>query len=75
MNRYRKYCGIALARAHAHATTGSASAITSDLGNSGKDDESLGRFGVAYAEHTVRDHKSLVEAIDKEGVPARFEAD
>jgi hypothetical protein len=73
MNRYRKYYGMALARAHAY--TGSASAITGGLGNSGKDDESLGRFRVAYAEQTVRDHKSLVEAIDKEVVPTRFETD
>jgi Uncharacterized protein conserved in bacteria (DUF2252) len=73
MKRYAKYCGMALARAH--ATTGSASAITGDLGNSDKDDESFGRFGVAYPEQTVRDHKSLVEAIDKEVVPARFETD
>jgi hypothetical protein len=73
MKRYAKDCGMALARAH--ATTGSASAITGDLGNSGKDDKSLGRFRVAYAEQTVRDHKSLVEAIDKEVVPTRFETD
>jgi hypothetical protein len=73
MNRYAKYCGMALARAHAN--TGSASAITGGLDNSDKDDESFGPFGVAYAEQTVRDHKSLVEAIDKEVVPARFETE
>jgi Uncharacterized protein conserved in bacteria (DUF2252) len=73
MKRYRKYYGMALARAHAH--TGSASAITGDLRNSGKDDKSLGRFRVAYAEQTVRDHKSIVEAIYKEVVPTRFETD
>jgi hypothetical protein len=70
MNRYRKYYGMALARAHAN--TGSASAITGDLNNS---DKSLGRFTVAYAEQTVRDHKPLAEAIDKEVVPTRFESD
>jgi hypothetical protein len=73
MKRYAKYCGMALARAH--ATTGSASAITGDLGNSDEDDESFGRFVVAYPQRTVRDRKSLVEAIDKEVVPARFETD
>jgi Uncharacterized protein conserved in bacteria (DUF2252) len=71
MKRYAKYCGMAVARAH--ATTGSASAITGDLDSSEKDDESFGRFGVAYPEQTVRDHKSLVEAIDTEVVPTRFE--
>jgi Uncharacterized protein conserved in bacteria (DUF2252) len=73
MKRYAKYCGMALA--HAHATTGSAAAITGDLGNSDEDDESFGRFVVAYPQQTVRDREPLVEAIDKEVVPARFEMD
>jgi Uncharacterized protein conserved in bacteria (DUF2252) len=67
------YCGMALARAH--ATRGSASAITGDLGISDGDDAPFGRFGVACPEQSVRDHKSLVEAIDKAVVPARFETD
>jgi Uncharacterized protein conserved in bacteria (DUF2252) len=72
MTRYAEYCGMALARAHAN--TGSASAITGYLGDSDTVDRSLGQFGLAYAEQTVRDHEALVEAIDKEHVPARFEA-
>jgi uncharacterized protein (DUF2252 family) len=71
MTSYAGYCGMALARAHAN--TGSASAITGYLGNGDEFDKSLGQFGLAYAEQTVRDHQALVEAIDKERVPARFE--
>jgi uncharacterized protein (DUF2252 family) len=71
MTRHAEYCGMALARAHAN--TGSAAAITGYLGNSDTVDKSLGQFGLAYAEQNVRDHQALVEAIDKERVPARFE--
>ena len=71
MTSYAEYCGMALARAHAN--TGSASAITGYLGNSDKVDKSLGQFGLAYAEQAVRDHKALVEAIETERVPARFD--
>src|SRR4029078_9413767 len=40
--RYAKCCGLALARAHAN--TGSAAAIASYLGTSGKADSALARF-------------------------------
>jgi uncharacterized protein (DUF2252 family) len=73
MTRYAEYCGMALARAHAN--TGSASAITGYLGNSDEADISFGRFGLAYADQTVQDHRALVDAIDKERVPAQFETD
>jgi uncharacterized protein (DUF2252 family) len=73
MGQYAAFCGMALARAHAN--TGSASAIAGYLGNSDKIDTSLARFGMAYAEQTVQDHKTLVEAIDKGEVVARFETD
>jgi uncharacterized protein (DUF2252 family) len=73
MARYAEFCGIALARAHGN--TGSAAAITGYLGDSDDFDRSLGRFAVAYAEQTVRDHQALVEAIDTERVPANFETD
>ena len=45
------------------------------LGNSDKIDTSLARFGMAYAEQTIQDHKTLVEAIDKGEVVARYETD
>jgi uncharacterized protein (DUF2252 family) len=71
MTRYAEFCGIALARAHAN--TGSAAAITGYLGSSDNFDKALGRFALAYATQTVRDHKALVEAIDTERVSAIFE--
>ena len=71
MTRYARFCGIALARAHAN--TGSAAAITGYLGDSDEFDKSLGRFALAYAKQTVRDHKALLKAIETERVPAIFE--
>jgi uncharacterized protein (DUF2252 family) len=71
MTRYAEFCSIALARAHAN--TGSAAAITGYLGNSDSFDTSLGRFALAYAKQTIRDHKALIEAIDTERIPAIFE--
>ena len=67
-NRYAKFCGLALARAHAN--TGSAGAIAGYLGTSPKSDNAFAQFGVAYADQTVRDHRALVEAIDSGRVPA-----
>jgi uncharacterized protein (DUF2252 family) len=68
LTRYAEFCGIALARAHAN--TGSAAAIAGYLGRSDKSDRSFARFGVAYADQTERDHRSLVEAIGDGRVPA-----
>ena len=59
---YAKYCGLALARAHAN--TGSAAAIAGYLGTSSKVDKAFAQFGVAYADQTEHDHRALVEAID-----------
>jgi hypothetical protein len=68
---YARYCGLALARAHAN--TGSASAIAGYLGTSGKVDKAMAQFGVAYADQTELDHRALVEAIDSGRVPAIME--
>jgi uncharacterized protein (DUF2252 family) len=59
---YAKYCGLALARAHAN--TGSAAAIAGYLGTSSKVDTSLAQFGAAYADQTELDHRAFVDAID-----------
>ena len=61
VNNYAKYCGLALARAHAN--TGSAGAIAGYLGNGSKVDKAFAQFGVAYADQTEIDHGRLVEAI------------
>ena len=68
---YAKYCGLALARAHAN--TGSAAAIAGYLGTSNKADKAFAQFGVAYADQTERDHRALVEAIDSGRIPAIME--
>ena len=68
---YAKYCGLALARAHAN--TGSAAAIAGYLGTSSKVDKAFAQFGVAYADQTEHDHRALVEAIDSGRVPAIME--
>ena len=65
---YARYCGLALARAHAN--TGSAAAIASYLGTTTKVDKAFARFGVAYADQTERDHRALVEAIDSGRIDA-----
>jgi uncharacterized protein (DUF2252 family) len=61
LRRYSEYCGWALARAHAN--TGDAAAIAGYLGRSDRFDRALGRFAVAYADQTERDHGTLVEAV------------
>ena len=68
---YAKYCGLALARAHAN--TGSAAAIANYLGTTSKVDKAFARFGVAYADQTERDHRALVEAIDRECCSGHWE--
>ena len=68
---YAKYCGSALARAHAN--TGSAAAIAGYLGTSAKIDKAFAEFGAAYAHQTAQDHQVLIEAIDSGRVPAIME--
>ncbi len=68
---YARYCGLALARAHAN--TGSAAAIAGYLGTSGKVDQAFAHFGMAYADQTERDHRALVEAIDSGRIHAIME--
>ena len=59
--RYADLCGWTLARAH--AKSGDAAAISGYLGKSDRFDRALGRFAVAYADQTERDHAALVKAI------------
>ena len=68
---YARYCGLALARAHAN--TGSPSAIAGYLGTSNKVDKAFAQFGVAYADQTEHDHRALVEAIDSGRIHAIME--
>ena len=58
---YARFCGWALARAH--AKTGDAAMIAGYLGKSGAFDHALERFARAYADRTERDHATLVKAV------------
>lgn len=57
MTRYAEFCGRALARAHANS--GDAALIAGYLGRSGRFDEAVGTFAVAYADQTDADHAAL----------------
>jgi uncharacterized protein (DUF2252 family) len=54
-------CGWALARAHAKA--GSPIRISGYLGSSDSFDEAMGKFALAYADQTERDHAALKAAV------------
>ncbi len=69
---YAGICGWALARAHAR--TGDPAKIAGYLGKSGRFDEAMEKFAVAYAEQTERDHAALVKAIRARKLPARTDA-
>ena len=69
--KYAMFCGLALARAHANS--GNAAEIAGYLGSGAKADSAFARFGVLYADQTIKDHAALVEAIDSGRVPAIME--
>jgi hypothetical protein len=56
--------------ARAHARTGDAAAISGYLGSGNVFDKAIGKFAVAYADQTVRDHQALLEAIESGRVAA-----
>ena len=58
---YAGLCGWALARAHARS--GDAASIAGYLGDSDRFDRAMGRFAVAYADQTERDHAALLAAV------------
>src|SRR5262249_52370136 len=59
--------------AKAHARTGNPAAIAGYCGRSGRLDEAILRFALAYADQTERDHARLVEAIRKRDIAAASE--
>ncbi|MFE6967345.1 DUF2252 domain-containing protein [Agromyces sp. NPDC057679] len=73
MTRYADFCATALARAHAN--TGSAAGIAGYLGDGDTFDKALGRFSLAYAEQTVHDHQTLVDAIKAGRLDAALDTD
>jgi len=67
--RYAGVCGWVLARAHAKG--GDAAMISGYLGKKDTFDQALAQFAMAYADQTVRDHKSLVKAVKAGRVQAK----
>jgi len=69
---YVRFCGRALARAHAKA--GDAAMIAGYLGGSDALDRALEGFARAYADQTERDHAALVKAVRAGRVKAAVDA-
>jgi len=61
MERYAGICGSVLARAH--AKSGDSATISGYLGKTDNFDLAIGRFAVAYADQTERDHAALIKAV------------
>jgi uncharacterized protein (DUF2252 family) len=58
---YAAICGSTLARAH--AKSGDAATISGYLGKGGNFDWAIGRFALAYADQTEKDHAALEKAV------------
>jgi uncharacterized protein (DUF2252 family) len=69
---YVRFCGRALARAHAKA--GDAAMIAGNLGRSDAFDRALEGFARAYADQSERDHAALVKAVRAGRVKAAVDA-
>jgi uncharacterized protein (DUF2252 family) len=63
---YCAVCGWALARAHAQS--GKAAEVSAYLGSSGRFDQAVAEFAMAYAGQVEEDHAQLVAAIDDDRV-------
>ncbi|MFM7312958.1 MAG: DUF2252 domain-containing protein [Cyanobium sp.] len=73
LKRYAEICGWTLARSH--AKSGDGTTISGYLGKGDAFDRALGRFALAYADQTERDHAALVEAVNQGRIEAVIEAD
>jgi uncharacterized protein (DUF2252 family) len=60
---YARVCGGSLARAHARS--GDRIAIAAYLGKSDAFDQAIAAFSVAYADQNERDHRAMLQAIEK----------
>ena len=68
---YGRVCGGTLARAHSRSCD--PALIAGYLGTSDIFDEAMGRFALAYADQTERDHAALVKDVKKGRVHAEVE--
>jgi len=73
LKRYAAICGTVLARAH--AKSGDAAKISGYLGKTDAFDQAIGKFALAYADQTVRDHAALVAAVKTGRIKALVEED
>ena len=69
---FAKCCGWVLARAH--AKSGDALTINGYLGSQDNFDEAMGKFAVAYADQTERDHAALKAAVRAGKIPVQLES-
>ena len=67
LSLYVRYCGWALARAHAR--TGDSVGVFGYIGTSERFGESIADWAHAYADQTERDHAALLAAIDRGLIP------
>ena len=70
--RYAEICGGVLARAH--AKSGDAATISGYLGKTDNFDVAIGKFAVAYADQTERDHAALKAAVRAGKIPVQLES-
>ncbi len=73
LERYADVCGWTLARAHARS--GDSATISGYLGGGDNFESALGKFALAYADQTERDHALLVEAARSGRIEALVEED
>jgi uncharacterized protein (DUF2252 family) len=73
LKRYAELCGWTLARAH--AKSGDAATISGYLGKGDQFDKAMGKFALAYADQTEKDHAALVEAVKTGRVESLVEED
>jgi TRAP-type C4-dicarboxylate transport system substrate-binding protein len=73
MEIYARWCGQALALAHARS--GNPSMIGGYLGKSDAFDKAIGAFSMAYADQNEKDHAVMDRAIMKGTLKAEFEKD
>jgi len=71
MDLYARWCGKALALAHARS--GFAATLSGYMGRSDAMDQAIAAFSVAYADQNERDHAALVRAVRKGKVKAVVE--
>jgi hypothetical protein len=65
---YARFCGWALA--HAHARSGDAIAIGAYVGSGEQLDRALASFAEAYADQNEADHRALLRAVRKKQLKA-----